>query len=102
MPERTLTGINKEKGVHGGGRAPPFLSANLPPVLFPSAVMRLTVTVRSDAGVLIAVDRSSKQRSYDAESSELSLWVKDQGFTQATLVDNPLSALKARLCNLGC
>lgn len=52
--------------------------------------------------MLIAVDRSSKQRLCAAESGGVSLWVKGRGFTQGTLVDNPLAALKARLCNLGC
>lgn len=60
------------------------------------------VTVRPDAAVLIAVDRSSKQCLRAAESGGVSLWVKGRGFTQATLVDNPFSALKAGLCNLGC
>lgn len=60
------------------------------------------ITVRPDAGVLIAVDRISKQCLCAAESGGVSLRVKGRGFTQATLVDNPLSDLKARLCNLGC
>lgn len=53
------------------------------------------ITVRPDAGVLIAVDRSSKQCLRAAESGGVSLWVKGRSFTHATLVDNPLSALKA-------
>lgn len=64
--------------------------------------IRLTLELqpRPDAGVLIAVDRSSKQCLSAAESDGVSLWVKGRSFTEATLVDNPLSDLKARLCNL--
>ncbi|CAB1433382.1 unnamed protein product [Pleuronectes platessa] len=57
------------------------------------------ITVRPDAGALIAVDRSSKQRLRAAESGGVSQWVKGRSSTQATLVD---SALGARLCNFGC
>lgn len=39
------------------------------------------VAARPDAGVLIAVDRSSKQRLCAAESAGVSLWVKDRSFT---------------------
>lgn len=48
------------------------------------------IRVRPDAGVLIAVDRSSKQCLCAAESGGVSLWLKGCGFTQATLVDKPL------------
>lgn len=73
----------------------------------PPAVMRVTaphlsgIIVRPDEGVLIAVDRSTKQGLCAAESGEVSLWVKGHGFTLATLVDNPLSSLNARVYNLG-
>lgn len=82
-----------------GQRRSPHLLPCLPPSL--PAVMRLTVqllsgiTVRPDAGVLIVVDRSSKQCLRAAESGGVSLRVKCRGFTHATLVDNPLSGLKA-------
>lgn len=39
------------------------------------------ITARPDAGVLIAVDRSSKQSLCAAESAGVSLWVKDHSFT---------------------
>lgn len=39
------------------------------------------VAARPDAGVLIAVDRSSKQRLCAAESAGVSLWVMDRSFT---------------------
>lgn len=60
------------------------------------------IILRTDAGVLIAVDRSSKHWLCTAESGGVSHWVKGHSFTQATLVDNPGSALKAQLCNLSC
>jgi len=74
--------------VDADGRKPPFVSTSPR-----SNEVNSSLIVRPDAGVLIAVDRSSKQCMHFAESNELSLWMKGQGFTQATLVDNPLAAL---------
>lgn len=93
--------MRKDKRGREGDRPPPLRS---PPGLPSPGSDEVNggVTVRPDAAVLIAVDRSSKQCLRAAESGGVSLWVKGRGFTQATLVDNPFSALKAGLCNLGC
>lgn len=84
-----------------GGSVPSCLPSQRLPSLIADQV-NSGITDRSDTVVLIAVDRSSKQCLCAAESGRVSLLVKGRGFTKATLVDNPLSALKAQLCNLGC
>lgn len=97
----------EEEGQSLGDKLPFFSAPPSPSSPSLSAVMRFTVELQSSpyspyAAVLIVVDRSSKHRLHDAESSKLSLWVRSQGFTQAALVDNLyLSALEGRLCNLG-
>lgn len=98
LPDWQLSDVDEEGQKREGDEPPP--SSGLPSPASDEA--NSGITVRTDAGVLIVVDRSRKQCLCAAESGGVSLRVKGRGFTQATLVDNPLAALKAWPCNLGC